>query len=813
MRITLSWLREYVAITEPASQIAERLTQAGLEVSRLEHVRPSLVGVITGKIDQIGPHPHVDRLSVCMVVAGTRNYVVVSGAKNIQPGDVVPVALPGSRLPSAQAVIESADIHGVTSEGMLCSEYDLGLSGDHSGVMILPSTTPLGMELDQAMSLEDYILDVEVTPNRPDCLSVIGIAREIAALTQETLRYPSAHVVEDEEPCSATTSVEILDAAWCHRYVARVIRNVSLGQSPFWLRRRLVLVGIRPINVVVDITNYVMWECGQPLHAFDLDLLEEQKIIVRRARQGEQLVTLDGVERPLCEQDLVICDASGPVALAGIMGGKSTEISHQTSSVLLESAFFDPAPIRATSKRLGLTTEASYRFEREVDKQGTLWAANRAAEMMRQMASGRVLKGALDVYPRRFAPRTFQVDMGRVNRLLGTNISKEQAQALLRRLEIEVASSDDSGEVLQVTPPSFRPDIRMAVDVIEEIGRLFHYDRIPACMPQVPATVPSLEGTLRTERQVRQAMVQAGFHETIHYSFVSSRLLSIAPWSSEQGEGVPPGVRLVNPLSEEQAYLRTSLLPSLIDTTAKNVRRMNPDLWLFEIGKVFYPMADKSLPEVRRKVAASMTGRRYPEHWSQPNDQVDFFDLKGVIEALLCSLGYDMFSITSNRGLSFLHPGCCAELIVQDTPVGIAGKIHPQVLEAFELDRDVYVFELDLTRLGDHSTRDRKYKPYSRYPAIHRDLALIVDDSVPFSEIIEKMRACADSRVTRIHLFDVYRGKPVPEGKMSLAFRITYQDYARTMTDEEVNTLQETYVRTLLPALGAQLRQESCRHE
>jgi phenylalanyl-tRNA synthetase beta chain len=787
--------------------IADRLTRAGLEVSRLEHIHPSLDRIVTARITSVAPHPTAGRLSVCTVAAGGQDYTVVCGAGNIREGDLVPLALPGARPPALQGPIEATDIHGILSEGALCSEYELGLSSEHSGVMILPAGTEVGLPLHLALPLEDHVLDIEVTPNRPDCLSVIGIAREIAALTRETLRYPSVVLLEDEEQAGSAASVEIEDPGGCHRYVARLIKGLSVCQSPFSLRRTLHLVGIRPINIVVDITNYVMWEYGQPLHAFDLDRLAGRRIVVRRARRGERLVTLDGVERPLCEEDLVICDGSGPVALAGVMGGKHTEITDKTTSVLLESAFFDPRSIRATAKRLGLATEASYRFEREVDVEGALRAADRAAEMMKKLAGGRVLKGAIDIRARRPEPRTIRVHLGRLNRLLGTAVGKEEAADLLGRLEMGVKVGEEAGAaVMDVTPPSFRPDIRLEVDVAEEVARLFHYDRIPAVMPSVPAAVPSLEQARRLESRIRHLLVQAGFHETIHYSFVSLKHLSALSLGEQSEAEAGRAVKLLNPLSEEHAYLRTSLIGGLTETAAKNVRRMNTDLRLFEIGKVFHPRPGERLPEVRRKVAAVMTGRRYPEHWSLPRDHVDFFDIKGVVETLLSALGYDMNCTVPHEGVSFLYPGCLAEIAVHETPLGVLGKVHPGVLGAFEIDRDVYAFEIDIATLESCLPRERRYRPFSRYPPIQRDLSLIVDGSVPFSRIFEKMRALADSRVTSIHLFDVYRGKPVPEGKMSMAFRITYQDHSRTLTDEEVNRLQENYIQSLLPALGAQLR-------
>ena len=470
MQVTLEWLKKYVEIEEPAQEIADLLTQQGLEVSECLSVRPHLQGVITSRVVSIEPHPSSQGLWVCRMDTGKEDCTVLCGAQNVTVGDCVPLALPGTTLPGGK-VIEAATLHGVFSEGMLCSELELELSEDHLGIMKLPDTSP-GLELGRALRLEDDVIDIEVTPNRPDALSVIGVAREIAAKKQRELRLPKISPEEQGPPGAEASSVEILAPEACPRYVGRVLDGVRVGLSPFWLRRLLSLVGMRPINNIVDVTNFVMLEWGQPLHAFDLDRLEENRIVVRTAKQGETITTLDGVERKLIQEDLLICDANRPVALAGVMGGLESEIGDGTTRVLLESAFFEPRGIRRTGKRLGISTEASYRFEREIDREGCLRAADRASEMMTSLAGGRLLADALDVYPIPYRSRNVRMKASKINRLLGTSIEQEEILGYLTGLEMDVR--DEEGDAFEVTPPSFRPDLRMGMDIVEEAVSYTH---------------------------------------------------------------------------------------------------------------------------------------------------------------------------------------------------------------------------------------------------------------------------------------------------------------------------------------------------
>jgi len=799
--VTLKWLQDYVDIEEPVEEVADLLTRQGLEVSACFPASRGLKGVITARITSMEPHPEADKIWVCRMDTGKGEKTVLCGAQNVRAEDRVPLALPGTRLPNGKN-IEATTIHGILSEGMICSESELGLSEDHEGIMQLSPQIHVGLPLDEALALDDDVLEIELTPNRPDCLSVVGVAREIAAKKKRKLRIPEPSPTEEGPPAEEISSVEILDPDACPRYVARILEGIRIQPSPFWLRNRLTLAGVRPINNIVDVTNYVMLELGQPLHAFDLDRLEEHRIVVRRASRGETLKTLDGETRKLDPQDLLICDGKRPVALAGVMGGMDSEITPETSRVLLESAFFEPRGIRRTAKRLGLSTEASHRFEREIDREGPPRAANRAMEMMLGLTGGRLLPGILDAYPLPHEPTTIRCHVSRVNQLLGTSIDSGEMIRLLDSLEIRAKEVDP--DTFEATPPSFRPDITQEEDLVEEVARLFGYDAIPTELPRAPVVVALLDNERRAEDRARDVMVGMGFHEVIHYSFLSRDRLHLIHDSLENSLGTPIALR--NPLSEAQAVLRTTLLSSLLDTVSNNLRRNNRDLKLFELRKVFVATTDSSLPKEKKMLTAVMTGQRYPSLWNQPEDPSDIFDLKGALEVLFGAFGMDQFQWNPSEKNSSLHPGCSGDILNNTTKIGHAGKLHPSLQDAFDLEQEVYLFEVEFDPFVSALDTSMAYEPFPRNPSVQRDIALVLDEALSCGQVLAKMRELADPRVTRMELFDLYRGPPIPEGKKSMAFRITYQDRERTLTDEEVNKLQETFLSELLPGVEAALR-------
>ncbi len=801
MRVPLSWLKEFVEIEESARELGEMLTLQGLEVSECEAIRPRLDGVVTGRILSVDPHPGSDGLSVCRVDAGRDALKVVCGAPNLEPGAVVPVAAAGTVLPGGRA-IQVAEIQGIVSEGMLCSERELELGEDHTGILLLPPGLAPGLGLVEALGLEDDVLEIEITPNRPDCLSVIGVAREIAARKGRRLRLPPVELEERGGDVEEAAGVEIQAPEACHRYVARVVEGIRVGPSPFPLRRRLHLVGLRAINNIVDVTNLVMWERGQPLHAFDLDRLEGRRIVVRRAAEGESMVTLDGERRRLTPEDLVICDAAVPVALAGIMGGLESEIQPGTTRLLLESAFFEPRGIRRTAKRLGISTEASYRFEREIDKEGVGTAADRACALMLGLAGGEVRRGAIDVYPVPYRPKRITVAVSRINELLGISLDREEVVRHLSCLEMEV--EDGEGETIRVVPPAHRPDIGVANDLVEEVARLHGYDSIPTRMPRAPLSVVLPPPERRAEERVRDLLVGLGFSEAVHHSFSGRDRLEALGLSASDPRGRP--VPLQNPLNEAQGFLRTTLVGSLLDTASRNQRQRNRNVRLFELGRVFLPAEGRALPEERKMLAGVMTGRRFPELWNQPSDELDLYDLKGVLEALARAFGMDGIEWISSAQNSSLHPGCSGDILMCGRKMGCGGQLHPRTAEAFGIEGNLFVFEIDFARLASFVDYRVLYRPYSRRPAVDRDVALLLDEAIPYSRVVEEIRRLADPRVKRIDLFDLYQGDPVPKGKKSMAFRLTYQDPSRNLTDEEVNKIQQDLLERLLPALNARLR-------
>ena len=799
--VTLKWLQEYVAIEESPEELAELLTRQGLEVSSCDPVRHGFEGVITGRVLSLERHPDVEKLWVCRVDTGTGEITVLCGAQNLQKGDRVPVAIHGARLHGGR-VLEAATLHGIFSEGMLCSEKELGFSEDHEGIMLLPADIPVGQPLEKSLGLDDHVLEIELTPNRPDCLCLIGIAREIAAKKQRTLRVPVSPLREEGRPARDVSSVEILAPEACPRYVARILEDIRVAPSPFWLRNLLSLVGVRPINNIVDVTNLVMLEWGQPLHAFDLDRLEGERIVVRKARTGEKLTTLDGAERKLCEEDLLICDAGNAVALAGIMGGEESEIHQETTRVLLESAFFEPRGIRRTAKRLGISTEASHRFEREIDRDGALRAADRAADRILDLAGGKLFRGALDEYPIPFEPKIIPLKVSRINRILGTSLEKEEICNILKRLEISV---QDAGEgEMEAIAPSFRPDIQQGEDLVEEVARLYGYDEIPTHLPKAPLSVVLPDPEKSAEDKARDVLVGMGFHETIHYSFVGTDRLELFGASSSNNGGKP--VSLQNPFSETQSVLRTTLVGSLLETVSTNLHRNNRDLKLFELRRVFLPSPGKVLPEERKMLAGVIVGHRFPARWNQADNGADAFDLKGILEVLFDAFGMQGFEWEPERKKSCLHPGCSGDILINTTRIGCAGKLHPAVQEAFDIEEDVFLFEMEFENFVSSIDHIRSYRPLVRNPSVQRDVALVLDEDLPCGKVMGKMRELADPRVTRMELFDLYRGPPVPEGKKSMAFRIIYQDPSKTLTDEEVNKLQEVFLKELLPCFQARLR-------
>ena len=808
MKLSYNWLKEYIRALPSPDKLAERLTMAGLEVEGIEAPGKDIKGVVIAQILSVEKHPNADRLSFCKVKTDKGIHSIVCGARNMKAGDKVALALHGTTLPRG-IKIEKTKIRGVESEGMMCSESELGLKDASEGIMILPQDLPVGKDFTEAMGLNDIILNINVTPNRPDCLSILGIAREVAAITRckmHEVRWKRSEVGGKKQPQTSNLkppSVSIDESSLCRRYSARVVENIKVGPSPNWLKQRLESHGFRSINNVVDVTNYVMIEYGHPLHAFDSDLVDGKQIVVRMAHEHESIQTLDNITRKLTKDMLVICDKEKPIALAGVMGGKESEIQDTTKNIFLESAYFDPSCVRRTSKALGISTDSSYRFERGADIEGVTRALDRAAQMIVELAGGDMAKGMIDKYPRPYKPITIKVRLSRINKILGLNINKKEVEDCLKRLGIDfkpVRVQKGEGAVWNVIPPSFRVDILKEVDIIEEIARLYGYEKIPTILPLARLSTAKKTGVDMIREKVRDILTNNGFLEAINYSFVSPKVFEIAP-------EINNGLRLINPLTEEQSIMRRSLISSLLETMRYNVNHNNSDIKLFEIGRIFIPKGKET--EEREMVSGIISGLRYGEAWSVRRDAVDFYDIKGVVEQILTGLGVANYTFTAKADILFLHPGKGGVFEVNGKPIGMTGEAHPDTLQSLDIKQPAYIFELDLQAIMTVMSSQKGYRPIPKYPMIIRDAAMIVNREIPFQELYDAVKGAGIKLLEKVDIFDVYYGENIPEGKLSIALRFVYRSSERTLTDNEVNNVHVIILDNLKNRFGVEIRGEA----
>jgi len=801
MLVPINWLKDYIDVDVSPDELAELLNLTGTAVESIKTLGEGLDNVRVGLLLDVKPHPDADKLSVTTVSIGQPETLqIVCGAKNIKPGDKVPVALIGAHLPNG-LVIKPAKLRGVTSYGMLASRAELGMGADHSGIYILPEDVEAGKPLAEALGLDDTVLELEITPNRPDCLSMIGMAREVGAITQRTMHRPEVTVTESTEKASDVAGVEILDPDLCPRYSARIIRNVKVGPSPTWMQERLQKAGMRPINNIVDITNYVMLETGQPLHAFDFNTLHGHKIIVRRAKNSEHMQTLDGVVRELDDTMLVIADADRPVALAGVMGGENTEVSDGTKDILLESAYFEPTSIMRTSRSLGLLSESSSRFEKGIDPNGTVYAADRAARFMEELADGIVNKGVVDVYPRVILPKRLPLRTDRVNAILGTKLGVDEISRICRRLEFTPEVIDRTTE-MWVSVPTFRPDLEREIDLIEEVARIYGYNNIRSSLPESGDKQGGLSLRQKIAESIKLRLVAAGLSEVITYSFTDPH--DVDKLQVPEGDPMRWFVRLMNPLSEEVSVMRTTLIGNLLKVLKYNVNREQYDVQIYEVGHIFWHEQGKELPDEETMVSIAMTGARIPDEWYEKARSVDFFDLKGVIEAVLDEVDAEGWSVRQFTH-PVLHPGRSAELLIGDESIGFFGEIHPEVQAAYDVPR-AYVAELNLNKLIDKANTVKGFTEIPKYPGISLDLAILVDGSISNDRVLDVIKSAGGSLLKQVRLFDLYTGKGVPEGKKSMAYSMLFSAPDRTLTDQEALDAQERIIRKLEKELGAQVR-------
>jgi phenylalanyl-tRNA synthetase beta chain len=799
MKVSLNWLKEYVDIDLPPAQLADRLTMAGIEVKGWQVIGGSWENVVVGQITAINPHPNADRLTLPTVDLGTERMTVVCGAPNLKIGDKVAFARVGAELIDGHTgktiKLEAAKIRGVASSGMVCSEKELGISDSHEGIMVLPAAAPVGVPL--ADYLGDIILDLEVTPNRPDCLSVIGVAREIAALTGQKVHLPDTDYDETGTPIEGQIAVEITSPDLCPRYSASLITGIEIAPSPPWLQQRLLAGGMRPINNVVDITNFVMLEYGEPLHAFDYTQLRGKKIIVRRAEEGEVMVTLDGNKRPLSPEMLVIADAERAVAVAGVMGGIDSEMTDQTTSVVLEAANFNPASIYHTGSNLGLPSEARTRFERGISPELTVPSLRRATRLIIELAGGQAARGIVDAYPGKQKPKPILLSTKEVKRQLGVDFNIKQMEEALVSLGFDCQPK--SAAEISVTSPYWRSDISLTEDVVEEVARVIGYDRIPVTMPTgaVPRQDPA--PILGFKERVRRGLTGYGFYEVITYSLTGLDLLNRLMPESHPVE--PEPLRVLRPMSAEQEYLRPTLWVNLLAALEANRRHEEGAIRLFELGRV-YVRRPNDLPAEPEMLCAIMAGPRSDKSWHSGNEPVDFFDAKGVAEGLLGWLGVAADFIPGDD--ESLHPARQAAIAIEGKRVGVVGEVHRKVAEAFDLAEPVYLLELNLGELMPFTLEHRLYQPVSRFPAVVRDIALVVDSGVTHRQVMDIVTGFP--LVAQVALFDLYTGGKLPQGKKSLAYRITFQSPSKTLTDEAANSVLKNILKRLAKELGATLR-------
>lgn len=793
MKISCAWLKDYIECDLSPSELAERLTMLGLEAESVEPLGGRYEGVVVGHVLSVERHPNADRLSVCEVDVGAKRLTIVCGAPNVAAGQKVPVAMVGAELANGLRIRE-VPVRGVSSEGMICAEDELGLSEDHSGTMVFPEDAQVGESLERALGLRDTIIDLDITPNRPDCLSLIGVAREIGAITGQELKVPCPQLEEKDPEVIELASVEILDPEGCPRYSARVITDVRVGPSPLWLRRRLEAAGLRPINNVVDATNYVLMEWGHPLHAFDLKRLTGRKIVVRRAAVDERILMLDGVERTLDEHVLAIADAERVVAVAGVMGGEETGVREDTQDVLLESAYFSPKVIRAGARYLGLSTEASQRFERGADFNATVPALDRAAEMIADLTDGCIARGVLDVYPKRLQEAAIHLRPEKVKGVLGTEIGADRTVEILTALGCKIRPE---GEGLLAIAPSFRPDLAREIDLIEEVARVYGYDAIES--REVVAGALGVQRTpgARLAEEMRNSLIGLGMTEVVTGTLVDpDALRRVDP-------DVDP-IALSNPQSRDASALRSTLLPSLLAVARRNLNYKAERVRIFEIGRIFSRCSGEEPFSEKLQVEGVLIGARDEAFWGGVPENTDFFDFKGILETFVRGVFARKMEIQRIEAPIYEEGYAAAGLLNGET-IGTFGKVAPSIASAFDIEEECFAFSLDFPALLSQCS-DRRFRPLPRFPAVERDLAVIVDREVPSGRLVDAIVSVNPELIETARIFDVYKGEQVPSGKKGLAVSLVFRSESSTLSDRDAEGLCAEILDRLSRDFGAKLR-------
>lgn len=797
MKISLNWLSDYVDISGISiDSIVDKISKAGLEVEEVIDQRKAFEKMFVGFVKEAKKHPNADKLSLCIVNDGNEDFNVVCGAPNVAAGQKVAFAKVGAVIPSNGLKLEKVKIRGEFSFGMICSEKELGLGENHEGILVLDPNLKEGTSLADALGMNDIIIDVAITPNRADALSHLGFARDFAAIFKRKFHYPKIELKESHKNSSDVAKIEIVDSEKCPRYVGKVVLGVTIKESPEWLKKRLKSIGLRPINNVVDVTNFVLYEVGQPLHAFDLDNLTENKIVVKCANESEKFVTLDSKERTLAATDLMICDATKNVAIAGVMGGENSEVTTKTKNILIESAFFNPSSIRKTAKRLGLSTDASFRFERGTDYNITVWAAQRAAQLIKETAGGEILNGEIDAYPSPFVVRKTSVRFNRIYKVLGYKIEQEEVISILRDLGFTIVEFDS--EKVTVEIPSFRHDVEREIDLIEEVARVYGYDKIPDIV-NVSVTLDEKIDQASFNDMVRNKLNSLGFFEIITNSLLNAEIA--------EKFGFP--IKVLNPQSSEMSHLRPSLLPGLLQSVSNNLKVSEKNLKFFEIGKTFERKHDKEITSFEDfdeidNLIIGLTGYSIQTEWFEKDKLYDFYDLKGMVESILQAvIPGTHYSIKEAEHKNF---ELCFELSIQNETIGIGGKVNQILLKLFDVNQDIFAFIINLDKLKGVKPAEKVFTELLKFPKVYRDVAFILDKTVRSDKVIENIKQASSNLLHQIKLFDIFQSDSLGEGKKSLAFQLEFYHLERTLTENEIEKDFRNIIKSVEKNFNAQLR-------
>ena len=796
MKASLQWMNEYVPLdlNRPAQELADELTQAGIPVEEVLSMDPGLKKIYTGKIIEITKHPDADKLQVCQVQCLSEDgeeitKQIVTAATNVAVGQIVPVAYHKSRLADGTE-IKKGKLRGVVSEGMFCSVAEFGISSDlvrpeeAQGIYIFPEGTPIGLDIKEALMLDDTVYEFELTANRADCFSMVGLSREFGIMTNQKALFPVIMVNENGESIEGKASVAIEAHDLCTRFTSRLVTNVTIEPSPLWMQNRLRNSGIRPINNVVDVTNYVMLELGQPMHAYDYDCVADHTLIARRAKAGETLTTLDGNERELNESMLIIADTKGPIGVAGVMGGLTSEVTDKTTNVLFEAAVFNGPSIRRTSKALGMRSEASGRFERGVNHKYTAYAIDRAAQLLQQICpSCKVSVGVIDVYPEPVEQRTVTFTAEQINDYLGTSIEKDRMVDILTKLEFGIT---ESGDTIEALVPTWRDDVTGMPDIAEEVARIVSYDNIA---PTIPVAILSSGGMTPKKaltKEVTHYLAHAGLSQIITFSFMHKD--GLTNMMLPEGDNRYTAIPILNPISEEFPYMRTTLVPAVIEAAKRNIAQQNKDLWLFETANVYEPKALPltEVPHERPMACGIMMGKVTEAEWNQAQRDTDFYDVKGVVDGLLAKLGLTQYDIQPSSE-SYYHPGVSAHYTVNGVTIANYGELHPQVVKNFDLSGKVYMFEIDLEAVLSIKVPPFRYQSFSKFPGTSRDLAIVAPVSVTSGDIVALIKEHGGEYLESVSIFDVYEGEHIEAGYRSLAYNLQFRSMEGTLNDEDID--------------------------